>query len=103
MKFDEHGHVVWTPQELYHLVVKAPNRLLEGYLMAGTPAAFPDYTSWCDFLEAIAERIGVHLRNLYLRGSCHIGFSIAPKWDKVWVAMNEQSDLDLVIVDAHYF
>jgi hypothetical protein len=71
--------------------------------MAGTPRVFPNYPCFCDFVEAIAERTGVHPRNLYLRGSCHIGFSIAPKNDKVWIEMGRKSDLDLVIVDADYF
>jgi hypothetical protein len=102
MKFDEHGHVVWTPKELYDLAKTDPLRLINGYLMAGTPWAFADYGSYCDFLQALAERVGVHPRNLYLRGSCHIGFSIAPK-AKVWTAMGDNSDLDLVIVDEAYF
>jgi hypothetical protein len=53
----------------------------------------------------VADRLGVNPRNLYLRGSCHIGFSIAPK-DTVWTAMRgapDPSDLDLVIVDEGYF
>jgi hypothetical protein len=102
MKFDEHGHVVWTPKELYHLASTAPRRLVDGYLMTGTPWAFAEYAQFCAFLEAVAERTGVHPRNLYLRGSCQIGFSIAPKL-KVWTALLEQSDLDLVIVDEGYF
>jgi hypothetical protein len=104
MKFDEHGHVVWTsPRELYAEAVQSPQRLLSGYLMAGTPCAFATYSKYCDFLEAVAERTGVHTRNLYVRGSCHIGFSIAPRSDKLWIAMGDDSDLDLVIVDAAYF
>src|SRR4051794_10894574 len=100
MKFDEHGHVVWTPRELFALAETAPRRLIAGYLMAGhTPAAFPTHGSYCEFLEAIAERTGLHPRNMYLRGSSQIGFSIAPRVDKVWAANREKSDLDLVIVD----
>jgi hypothetical protein len=102
MKFDEHGHVLWTPKELYHLAKTTPLRLVDGYLMTGTPWAFAEYAHYCDFLEAVAERTGVHARNLYLRGSCQIGFSIAPK-PKVWTALGEKSDLDLVIVDPGYF
>jgi hypothetical protein len=102
MKFDEQGHVVWTPKELYELAKTDPLRLINGYLMTGTPWAFADYACYCDFLQALAERLGVHPRNLYLRGSCQIGFSIAPK-AKVWTAMSENSDLDLAIVDEAYF
>lgn len=105
MKCDEHGRWVWTPKELYELAKTNPLRLINGYLMAGTPRAFPNYACYCDFLGATADRLGVHPRNLYLRGSCHIGFSIAPK-DTVWTAMRgdpDPSDLDLVIVDHGYF
>ncbi len=105
MKCDEHGRWIWTPKQLYTLAQTNQFQLINGYLMAGTPRAFPDYTRYCDFLGAVADRLGVHPRNLYLRGSCHIGYSIAPK-DTVWTAMRGApvpSDLDLVIVDEGYF
>lgn len=103
-KFDEQGHVVWTPKELYRMVSEAPLRLVNDYLMGGgTPRAFDEYVRFRDFIHAVAERIGAHPRNLYLRGSCHVGFSIAPRPEKVWAAMSDESDLDLVIVDRPYF
>jgi len=107
MKFDEHGHVIWTPKTLYELAKKDPTQLINRYLMTGTPSAFAEYERYCDFLEAVAERIGIHPRNLYLRGSCQIGFSIAPR-QTVWTAVRngpkpKPSDLDLVIVDEAYF
>jgi hypothetical protein len=107
MKFDEHGHVIWTPKTLYDLAKISPLLLVNRYLMTGTPWAFAEYARYCDFLEAVAERTGVHPRNLYLRGNCQIGFSIAPK-QTVWTAMRggpkpKPSDLDLVIVDEAYF
>jgi hypothetical protein len=68
-----------------------------------TPRAFSEHRHYCDFVDAVSERTGVHPRNLYLRGSCHIGFSIAPRAEKVWTAMSDDSDLDLVIVDRPYF
>jgi hypothetical protein len=105
MRFDEQGHVLWTPRTLYDLAKAAPLQLVNRYLMAGTPRAFAEYDRYCEFLEAVAERTGVHPRNLYLRGSCHIGFSIAPK-PTVWTAMrsgSRPSDLDLVVVDEAYF
>jgi hypothetical protein len=103
MKFDEHGHVIWTPRTFYALAEKAPDHLIDGFLMFGTPAAFQDYSSYCAFLADIEERIGVHPRNLYLRGSCQVGFSIAPNVNKVWHCFRPDSDLDLVIVDPAYF
>jgi hypothetical protein len=104
-EFDNQGHVIWTPKTLYDLAKTAPLQLVNRYLMTGTPWAFPEYGRYCDFLEAVAERTGVHPRNLYLRGSCQIGFSIAPK-PTAWTAMRSTpnpSDLDLVIVDEGYF
>src|SRR6266536_4373809 len=102
MTFDEQGHILWTPKELYQMVLDNPRRLVNGYLMSGTPLAFATYAQYCAFIEAVAERTGIHPKNLYLRGSCQIGFSIAPR-DKVWTAMSDKSDLDLVIVDGPYF
>ena len=43
MKFDEHGHVIWTPKTLYDLAKTEPLRLVNRYLMTGTPWAFADY------------------------------------------------------------
>lgn len=108
MEFDQQGHVIWTPRTLYEFARTDPLQLANRYLMMGTPRAFSEYDHYCEFLEAISERLGVHPRNLYLRGSCQIGFSIAPKPEKVWAAMRNDpnarpSDLDLVIVDDAYF
>jgi len=33
-----------------------PQRLVNRYLMTGTPWAFPEYGRYCDFLKAVAER-----------------------------------------------
>jgi hypothetical protein len=57
------------------MVQDNPLRLINDYLMGGsTPKAFGKYAQYCDFIHAVAERIGVHPRNMYLRGSCQIGF-----------------------------
>ncbi len=43
--FDEQGHIVWTPKELYQMVLENPLRLVNDYLMGGsTPKAFGVYT-----------------------------------------------------------
>jgi hypothetical protein len=103
-KFDDEGHIVWTPKKLYEMVLENPLRLVNDYLMGGsTPRAFAEFEHYCDFVHTVAERTGVHPRNLYLRGSCQIGFSIAPRADKIWTALSDESDLDLVIVDGPYF
>ncbi len=84
-----------TPKELYQSVLESPLRLVNDYLMGGsTPKAFDEYARYFDFVHAVSERTGVHPRNLYLRGSCQIGYSIAPRSDKVWTTMSDDSDLD---------
>ncbi len=63
-KFDEEGHIVWSPKELYQMVLEDSLRLVNGYLMGGnTPRAFDEYAQYCDFVEAVAERTGVHPRS----------------------------------------
>lgn len=103
MRMDEEGRLVCTPAELHHMAMENPQRLLRGFLMGGTPRVFPSYQSYCDFLDAVSDRTGVHTKNKYVRGSCHIGFSISPRVDKVWASVHEKSDIDLVIVDSVYF
>ena len=43
------------------------DRLLNAYLMVGTPIVFAEYSRYCEFLEAVSDRTGVHTRNLYVR------------------------------------
>lgn len=103
MNFDGHGRLLCTPPEIYQSAVDNPDRLLQRYLLVSTPFVFTEYSRYCEFLEAVSERTGVHTKNLYVRGSAHIGFSIAPDNAKLWMAVRHKSDLDLVIVDADYF
>ncbi len=103
MNFDGHGRLLCTPPEIYQSAVENPDRLLQRYLLVSTPFVFAEYSRYCEFLEAVSDRTGVHTKNLYVRGSAHIGFSIAPKNTKLWMAVRRKSDLDLVIVDADYF
>ncbi len=103
MNFDSEGHIVITPHQLFQLAIDSPTRLVDHYLIRGTPNVFPSYAAYGEFLHAVSERIGVHPSNLSPRGSCQIGFSIAPRVEKVWMAMDAQSDLDLAIVDAAYY
>ena len=101
--FDAQGHVPLSPRDLYERAVASPVRLINDVRSAGTRAAFPTYESYCDFLHAVTERLGVHPKNMFLRGSARVGYSIAPRIDKLWKAMSDTSDLDLCIVDAPYF
>ena len=76
--------------------------MIDHYLIPATPVAFA-YAAYGRFLHQLSLHLGVHPRNLFLRGSCQIGFSITPKATKVWMAMDERSDLDLAIIDAAYY
>lgn len=87
------------------MALQTPARLINYYLMRGTPHAFRTYPDYCNFLDDVSGKLGVQPNNLFMRGSCHLGYSIAPN-PKVWTAMDirpQPSDLDLVIVDVDYF
>jgi hypothetical protein len=103
MKFDAEGHINITPEQVYRLAVEDPRRLIDHYLTHGTPYIFSTYDAYYDFLREISNRFEVHPRNLILRGSSKLGFSIAPKVGKVWSEVGEKSDLDLAIIDAPYY
>jgi hypothetical protein len=46
MKFDDHGHVIWTPKTLYELAKTDPQKFVNRYLMSGTPWAFAKYAEY---------------------------------------------------------
>jgi hypothetical protein len=100
--FDAEGHVVVTPHE-WQEGLTDPGRLTRDVWLAGTPWAFPTYAGYREFLSFLAERLSVHPNNIAVRGGTKVGFSIAPKPDKVWAAMRPDSDLDLAIVDPDYY
>jgi hypothetical protein len=102
MRFDAEGHVVVTPREWQERLADS-GRLTSDVWLAGTPWAFPNYVGCREFLAFLADRLGVHANNIVVRGSTKIGFSIAPRPDKVWIAMRPDSDLDLAIVDPDYY
>ncbi len=74
MRFDAEGHLSITPRQLLGLAYADRRRLIDHYLIVGTPSVLPTYASYYDFLKSVSERIGVHPRNLVLRGSAQIGF-----------------------------
>jgi hypothetical protein len=84
MHIDNQGHIVVTPRE-FQAALERPAYLINDIWLPGTPMAFPTYDSYCEFLGFLADRLGVHPRNVIIRGSTKIGFSIAPNKDKVWV------------------
>jgi hypothetical protein len=102
MRFDEEGHIVWSPAEL-HRGLDDIDHIINRALLCGTPMVFPTYAGYHDFLSAVSDRLGVHPMNICVRGSSKLGFSISPKSDKIWVELNPSSDIDIGIVDADYF
>ncbi|MCE2814327.1 MAG: hypothetical protein LW850_28395 [Planctomycetaceae bacterium] len=103
MYFDQQGHIVVTPKQLHQLAVENRKRLIHAALLPGTPAAIPTHDQHFDLLQHFADSLGIHPNNLFFKGSTKIGFSIAPKSKKVWMAFGPESDLDLAIVDAEFF
>jgi hypothetical protein len=99
MHFDEHWRIHWSPREFFDLADEQPRRLINQYLLRATPRAFPTYESYYAFLENVAARFNVPAQNIVLRGSCLIGFSITPNNEKLWQQYDDDSDLDLALVD----
>ena len=103
MHFDNEGHLVVSPREVQALAFSDKNKLINTVLLPGTPRAISTYSQYCRLLYHIADKIGIHPNNLLLKGSTKIGFSIAPRPEKVWMEYGPASDLDLAIVDAGFF
>jgi len=103
MKFDPEGRLIVSPKEVQQLVLANSDELVHHVLLSGTPHAFESYRNYCGFLNELSDRLHVNPRNLCLRGSAKLGFSISPKPEKLWRQMRENSDLDLAIVDSGFF
>ena len=103
MNFDDEGHICVTPREVQALAIADPQRLIQEVLIPGTPWAFPTHALYLRFLQYFADTLNVHPRNILLRGSTKVEFSIAPTPKKVWRTFTGASDLDLAIVDQGYF
>ncbi len=57
------------------------------------------------FVDFLADRTGIHPHHFLFRGSTKIGFSISPnrKKKKTWQRLGPGSDLDLSIIDPHFY
>jgi hypothetical protein len=78
-------------------------RLINAVLLPGTPRAISSHAQYCELLRYISDKMGIHPNNLFFKGSTKIGFSIAPKAEKVWMEYGPASDLDLAIVDSGFY
>ena len=103
MNFDLEGHMCVTPAEVDALLRSNIPRLINEVLLPGTPMAFPAYSAYRRFLAHVAECLGVHPSCIVVRGSAKLGFSIAPRAEKLWVAAGADSDVDLAIIDPDHF
>jgi hypothetical protein len=103
MRFDDEGHLLISPRELQDFAFADPHSLINDVLLPGTPRVCATYEAYCDLLHQLSTRLGVHPRNLLFKGSTKIGFSIAPRPEKLWRQFGPTSDLDLAIVDANFF
>ena len=103
MHFDAEGHVIVTPREIHEKALTDKVGLINSVLIPGTPRAIPTHAQHHELLGYISDRIGIHPSYLFFKGSTKIGFSIAPKAEKVWMAYGPTADLDLAIVDPHFF
>src|SRR5438128_1852744 len=103
MHFDAEGHIIVTPREVHQMALVNKAKLINTVLLPGTPRALPSHVQYCDLLHHISDNMGVHPNNLFFKGSTKIGFSIAPKAEKVWMEYGPASDLDLAIVDPGFY
>jgi hypothetical protein len=101
--FDAEGHLIVAPGEIHEMALADKARLINSILIPGTPRAIPTHAQHHELLRYLSDRIGIHPSCLFFKGSTKIGFSIAPKAAKVWMAYGPKSDLDLAIVDPHFF
>ncbi|SRR5208337_2231976 len=52
MRFDAEGHLSITPRQLLGLAYADRRRLIDHYLIVGTPSVLPTYASYYDFLKS---------------------------------------------------
>jgi hypothetical protein len=103
MKRLPHWRMEWSPLEFFEWAKSDSRALIDQYLLRMTPHAFPTFDRYYDFLEHTGESFNVSPQSVVLRGSCLIGFSITPSNDKLWQTYDDESDLDLAIIDAELY
>jgi hypothetical protein len=67
--------------------------------------AFATCAHFARFLDYLTDKTGIHPNQFVFRGSTKIGFSISPNREKkkTWQRLGPTSDLDLAIVDPHFY
>ena len=103
MTFDQEGHLLLSTFEFF-MRAQCDRRTLTNFcLLSGTPHAFPKYEQYCTFTENVAALFGIPVKEMVIRGSGNLGYSIAPRPEKLWRPMRAESDLDLAIVSEKVF
>jgi hypothetical protein len=102
VRFDEHGRVLLSPRHVHDGLADC-EWLINRWLLPGTPHIFDTYDSYHRFLNSIADALYIPPLNVCVRGSGKIGFSIAPREEKVWMEVAPDADVDVGIVDVDYF
>ena len=94
-----------SPARLSRLAFDDPDALINHWLLPGTPTAFATCAHFARFVDYLADKTGIHPHQFLFRGSTKIGFSISPNKDirKTWRGFGPGSDLDLAIVDPHFY
>jgi hypothetical protein len=67
--------------------------------------AFATCAQYTRFVDNLTDNTGIHPHQFLFRGSTKIGFSISPNREdrKTWRRFGPSSDLDLAIVDPHFY
>ncbi len=84
MTFSSEGHLDLRPTELLDMAKESPRRLVNDYLLVGTPRVFDTYQAFCRFRELLAEKLHLHPYAIMIRGSARLGYSVAPRMGKAW-------------------
>ncbi len=100
--FDNEGHAELAP-ELFRQIVRERSfeYLINGILTRATPRLFDTLAWHVEFAGKVADAVSVHPRNIVIRGSTLLGYSLRP--DRFGRPIHEESDIDLAIIDPDYY
>lgn len=101
--FSAQGHLDIQPKDFLKMAQEAPRKLVNNYLLAGTPHLFATYDEYCAFRGDLASKLRIHPCTILVRGSARFGYRTSPRADKVWTPITPDSDIDVAIADVDYF
>ena len=100
------GEYFLSPTQFWNSLCKeGPNHLVDYFLLEGKPHVFASWEEYSRFKKEVSQRLGVHPKSVVLIGSGRLGYSVSPETQKpkLWRPFGEESDLDVVVVDATSF